>query len=384
MIVVIGMIFFSISILYLQAAIIAQMIQTVYLIFPTWTANVSQALDASIGIFQQEGLSKRQLCMCFIMGDKYCVVKASLKSNSEQIIPVKSCPGLWNFTQIELLSSDASSVLRYSKKYALPLNSTAPLILDIDEDFFGVHLVGHELLKVKLSMDESLEIDDVIRGMICLHSGTSKNEMLADVWFRSHLIELQQNCASNYCLVHPFYNQTLTVGCQAALHRSKQRLLKIPEILCGSMSETEYKFNSFSQIMLNLMPEQLESLKQVGICLEEAWKTFSIDSQQQQINLCLGHNRPGQSIVPEHVPEFRELRQLVKNFTRILRALPKKPAVITVARSARDGYVARWLQPLVESLIIKAAKLVFGLENEDIHYSNYLAGGHSGWHNRFH
>ncbi|VDK30364.1 unnamed protein product [Dibothriocephalus latus] len=77
------------------------------------------------------------------------------------------------------------------------------------------------------------------------------------------------------------------------------------------------------------------------------------------------------------------MRGLMRNFTRILRAIPRVPDVITVARSARDGYVPRWLQTRLEQLILQILKVIFRLGQDDVVFSEYLAGGKGGWYHRF-
>ncbi|VDL93768.1 unnamed protein product [Schistocephalus solidus] len=374
---------------FIQSAIIAQLIKSTYLVFPSWTSNESSAFTSWVGISSLD--NPKRFCLCYGDEEGTCVVRNYNGTEPLSDIADENCDRRWNYTQIELTSANAAAVLRRSKFYALPADLDTPLILDIDEDFFGVRLVGADLLYHGLDMESVLTMGDFIRPIFCLKKGNELEEMRPDIWFRGLLNRIISHCLtrSPQC-PRPDLNGTVYDTCSAAIWDAKQDLYRAqPPLVCQGVgeeqhlveAEVENSLNLLTLLLRNRTREQIRALQRVGICHEFAWRTWFPD--MVPISLCLGHNTPGHSVVPEYVPTYTELEALLRNFTRIVRAVPRVPDVITVARSARDGYVPRWLQTRLERLILKVIKVVFRLENDDVVYSDYLAGGQGGWYQRF-
>ncbi|VDD75108.1 unnamed protein product [Mesocestoides corti] len=364
---------------FIQAAIASHLVRTVYLILPTWTTNSTVATNASLGQTVMTN-GQRQFCICFNEeSDAVCQTR-SLHTISEEIeVSPSQCVNRSHYQHIELNSRNAAGVLRFSKTRALPQNDTAhPLILDIDEDFFGVQLVGMVLANLDCEMQMAVHISESLREVLCLRKGTSDEEMLADAWFRGFINDIKSECLPDGECLDFLDNATLSGECQAAIRRSANGI--DPTIACTDGDRVDFYVTRLAQVLAYLTPEQLDEVARIGACFENAWRTHAYEGQ---VGLCLGHNIPGASIVPEFVPSYRDLIGLGRNFTRIVKSiLPRRPDVITIARSARDGYVVRHLQPLVEAVIIKVIKGVFNVSDENFHFSEYLAGGKGGWINR--
>uniref|UniRef100_A0A0V0J5B6 Uncharacterized protein n=1 Tax=Schistocephalus solidus TaxID=70667 RepID=A0A0V0J5B6_SCHSO len=119
---------------FIQSAIIAQLIKSTYLVFPSWTSNESSAFTSWVGISSLD--NPKRFCLCYGDEEGTCVVRNYNGTEPLSDIADENCDRRWNYTQIELTSANAAAVLRRSKFYALPADLDTPLILDIDEDFF--------------------------------------------------------------------------------------------------------------------------------------------------------------------------------------------------------------------------------------------------------
>ncbi len=356
-----------------QSSIIAQLIRRVYVVYPTWTFNGSIVYTSGTGITNATGL--QQVCLCMDAEEGDCMTRdRSAKDPVPSEIPAPDCDRRWNYTHLELSSSTAPGVLRASKKYALPKTREHPLILDIDEDFFGVQLVGHDLLREGISEYEYEMVNWVLESLFC--PKFAGDEARVDSWFRRHL-KTPKACSRDPAnLSRPFCSEQRANRTICSPRSLEASFARIPAVC----PESKPVFEVLNRLLSNMTLPQLNAFERVGVCFNMAWRTYAF---QPHLRLCLGHNQPGHSVVPQHVPQLEEMVALAKNFTRVLRALPRQPDVITVARSARDGYVARWLQQTVEKFIITSVKKVFGLRTTDIHFSDYLAGGKDGWYNSF-
>ncbi|CAH8542335.1 unnamed protein product [Schistosoma mattheei] len=319
---------------FIQSAIITNLIQTVYIIYPYWTFNTSYAYTSSLGITTIN--NTKQICMCLNINttdnntdndvdniddeeEDHCKTRNQDNPLNDFILSSNQCPKTWLYHYIELNSLTASNILRYSNYWSLnkllnlnlinhskPMtldhqgnqpnpppppppdhhhrDDYLPLILDIDEDFFGVHLVTHNLLKSGLNIN-------------FIHTMNSIISLI-------------------FCPIH-YINE------------------------------------------------------------------IHID-QIYQIHLCLGHNLPNQSLVDEFLPISNDLLKLAIHFTQILLTIPYQPNIVTIARSSRDGYTPRWLQYDIELMILNILKKVFHLTEKNIIYTNHLAGDkYYGWYHRF-
>ncbi|VDK29800.1 unnamed protein product, partial [Dibothriocephalus latus] len=249
---------------FIQSAIIAQLINSTYLIFPSWTSNESQAFTAWVGISSFD--DPKRFCFCYENIPDACIVRNPNSSEAFSDIADKNCDRRWNYTQIELTSANAAPILRRSKYYALPADLDTPLILDIDEDFFGVQLVGADLLYYGLDMENVLAMSDLIRPLFCLREGSEIEELRPDIWFRGYLSSIISHCltSSPQCPKTEL-NGTVYDACSAAIWEAKQDLYCAqPPLVCQEVRqekqvvapEVEESFNLLTLLLRNLTREQ--------------------------------------------------------------------------------------------------------------------------------
>ncbi|CAH8856531.1 unnamed protein product [Trichobilharzia szidati] len=420
---------------FIQSAIISNLLQSVYIIYPYWTFNTSYAYTSSLGIISIN--DTQQICMCLDINnsnnnngdtgdsvddddgegdsdEESCKTRKQDNSLNDALIPNKQCSKTWLYHFAEFNSRTASNILRYSKywslkkilnitnaltvSYAFPIprflqqihrrwqqqrqqqqnrinNDThLPLILDIDEDFFGVHLVMRSLLKTGLTSEFIFSLNNLIPSIFCPLSHI--DELDIDQIYRWLLEQV-------YLTTHySNYRKRFTIESYALndILSSINKNLQITDIFCHNYTLALKKFNELFK-NTSITYEQFNALTRVGVCLTNSLLTHQYTPE---IHLCIGHNTPNASLVEEFIPTSDDLLQLAVQFTQILLSLPYPPNVISVSRSSRDGYTPRWLQYNIETIILNILKRVFDLTDENIVYTKYLAGNkRQGWYRRF-
>ncbi|KAK4470234.1 hypothetical protein MN116_005808 [Schistosoma mekongi] len=392
---------------FIQSAILANLIQSVYIIYPYWTFNASYAYKSSLGITLIN--NTQQICMCLNINnnnkdnnneEENCKTRKQDNNLNDLILSSIQCPQLWQYHYIELNSLTASNILRYSKYWSLTklLNITnikpifnsslishiqhhnkqsiyhLPLILDIDEDFFGVHLVTRSLLKYGLNIHFIKLLNLIISSLFCplYHI----NELDIDQIYRWLLEQIYLNVNNtHYPLSMIISNYTINI-----MLKYINRNLQLTDIFCSN-----YIFNlqRLHELFINasITYNQFNVLARIGVCYTSSLVTYQYIPE---IHLCLGHNMPNASLVEEFVPTSDDLLKLGVQFTQILLSLPYQPNIISIARSSRDGYTPRWLQYDIETMILNILKTVFNLTDDNIIYTKHLAGDkRQGWYRRF-
>ncbi|CAH8546170.1 unnamed protein product [Heterobilharzia americana] len=388
---------------FIQSAIIANLIQSVYIIYPYWTFNTSYAYTSSLGIISIN--DTQQVCMCLEIDDnnedddeQNCKTRRQDNSLTDIFLSIDKCSKTWIYHYAELNSRTASNILRYSKNWSLNklLNMSDfvsspntipsphvhrtqqhhhhhhPLILDIDEDFFGVHLVTRSLLKTGLTTNFIYTLNNLISSIFCPLSNI--NELDIDQIFR-WLLEKVYLHSNYYSRSSPIQGYTLN-----KIVTKTNKNLHINDLFCYNYLLNLQRLNELF-INNSITHRQFNAITRVGVCFTNSLLTHQYIPE---IHLCIGHNIPNASLVEEFIPTSNDLLQLGVQFTQILLSIPYQPNVISISRSSRDGYTPRWLQYNIETLILNILKRVFNLTDENIIFTKYLAGDkYQGWYRRF-
>ncbi|VDO14955.1 unnamed protein product [Rodentolepis nana] len=367
---------------FIQAAVLGNLLRSAYIILPTWTSSLNVAYNASIGLAPKNFSHDSQLCLCMAnsKAEEVCQIKSFTSEEMETELPTHICnPRLAYYRFAELTSSKAASgTLRqlFNKNH-----TPAPLIIDIDEDFFGVQLPSAALMQQGWELIDILSLSYPLKEIFCPPEELSgAEELKLDLWFQKTVESFKNaGCFSQYHCSHLHDNSSISFPCQEEIHKSV--FFMDPRWRCQNIDEVIFNMKRLV-ILLSYYPHHyLNVLMEAGVCLEVASRSYKV---QPRIHFCLGHNYPGASVVPEYGPAYEEIIELARNMTRILKAtLPRKPAAITIARSIRDGYSIRKNLSLVETIIKMVLKRVYNLTDENFHYSEYLAGGPRGWADRY-
>lgn len=340
---------------------LANLIETAFIIYPYWAKNEEiKLIYAKLGVeFPNTNNSIYPVCMCLY--DNINLIKQldCKKQNKIEEIKSKHCTEFWPFNLIELDSATSSF---YLNKHWLPNYQNQLLILDIDEDFFGVQMVSQDLIKTNLNFSFVKNLNEFIEKYFCLKHPS--DELNLDKWFLNFLNYMQNN---DYNKFNNILNK-LNLNAHLWLCNSNISTLNL-------LNKLIYKFKN-----VTITNDQWNCLAKIGICLIESPYTFETNFQ---MHLCLGHNMPNFSIIEEYVPNLNEIKLLSIHLTEIIKKLPQKPDLITICRSSRDGYTPRSMQSSIEYLILNILKKEFNLDNNTIFYEPYLAGNKKGWELRY-
>ncbi|TGZ71542.1 hypothetical protein CRM22_002571 [Opisthorchis felineus] len=379
---------------FIQGAIVAQMLQSVFLIYPPWMETRTVLMNCQLGLHRQS--DEVVFCLCK-ENSSVCEVRSMDGSDTNTEIQREECSSLWPFTLIESNATTAPSILRSLRpnlshsfrdnhhtnlsvaqiSQFLDHYQRHPLILDIDEDYFGVHLVAQNLTEVGIPLLVVHQLDKLIQSIFC--PDDFNLELDTDRWFH-HVIDLiQNNCSRSG---DPGSAYTRREDCVTKLHEFTSRHFSRNNNKRFCSETTESKLTKLFETLSHpeMTNKKLSCLSRIGLCLTNSWLTHDYEPH---IKLCIGHNTPEFSMVLEHWTTSDDLTRIASSLNDTLHSLHAKPALITLVRSSRDGYTPRWLQIKIEELILEMLARIFFISRKNVVYSPYLAGGVGGWNDRY-
>ncbi|KER29425.1 hypothetical protein T265_03990 [Opisthorchis viverrini] len=375
---------------FIQGAIVAQMLQSVFLIYPPWMETTTMLMNCHLGLHRQS--DEVDFCLCK-ENSSVCEVRSMDGSDTNPEIQREECSSLWPFTLIESNVTTAPSILRslrpnisrlFRSNLSLAQSSeflehyqNHPLILDIDEDYFGVHLVAQNLTEVGIPLLVVHQLDKLIQSIFCPEDFSL--EMDTDRWFHRLVHLIQNNCSRSG---DPGSAYTQREDCVTKLHEFTSRYFSRDNHKRFCPESTDSKLTELFEILSHpeMTNKKLSCLSRIGLCLTNSWLTHDYEPH---IKLCIGHNTPEFSMVLEHWTTSDDLTRIVSSLTDILHSLHAKPVLITLVRSSRDGYTPRWLQIKIEELILEILEKILFISRKDVVYSPYLAGSAGGWNERY-
>lgn len=107
----------------------------------------------------------------------------------------------------------------------------------------------------------------------------------------------------------------------------------------------------------NFTASQQSAFNDLGFCLETTPNTarISVDGEKNSIQVCHGLNLPDSKNSPFYTPSEQEVKKAATKLASILRHA-HDVTLVTLARSNRDGYVPRKIQPFIEQELIEAVR----------------------------
>ena len=262
------------------------------------------------------------------------------------------------------------------------IGASGNIILDVDEDYFGVELPAQSLVDAGLDWNMVAELHLTLAYIFCPkhinHEGLG-NRMMRELIgsfinrCRTAVKSDQDTCPVSideirsvvYKVVLAYWNRDVLLFCP----EKTKRLL----VVVNELTDALYQFK------LN----HLRALMEFGFCLETSpASAYFREMGFGSFGLCLGANTPNDSVVFLHKPDAAEIRTRTSQLREILEIIDARhrPNVVTLCRSVRDGYTPRSLFSSIESNILDIFKELPG--QYDVVYDENLYGGQGGWPDR--
>ena len=260
--------------------------------------------------------------------------------------------------------------------------SSGNIILDIDEDYFGVELAGQSLVDAGMTWDKVELLEHPLRKLFCprqiAHEAIGNGVMRETIASILRLCRLSLKSDDAMCRV--------TVAMlQSQVHKTMLGHWKrYPRMFCAKTTERLYAvLNELTVVLTKFKLRQLRVLREFGFCLETTPASIGFrTSGFGSLVLCHGANTPDDSTVFLHKPSMAEMRTRTSQLRRMLEIIDNRhrPNIVTLCRSVRDGYTPRSLFRSIESNILDIFQKL--PRQYDVVYDENLYGGKGGWPNR--
>lgn len=266
------------------------------------------------------------------------------------------------------------------------LLESEPVILDIDEDFYGCTYAIKPLLVTDIRLNTIQEIDRILNELLCpksAHAETAADKLLMTV------INMFRN--TSYCHDNAHSEVPKKKICDNELRISSAETWMIANLstemnknlLCVNQNAISLRLiRRLMIIFSNLKVKQLRALQNVGFCLTTTLMSYQRISRSV-FQTCHGANTPEETSVTIHMPTWDETARrtrLLGQHLHLLGSRSHNPALVTICRSSRDGYTPRSFSVKIENDIISALQGAF--TNPVVSYDRELLGGKRGWADR--
>ena len=256
---------------------------------------------------------------------------------------------------------------------------TGKIILDIDEDYFGVELPGQMLVDAGLNWDTVMMLQTPLNRLFCpkrIRHEASGNRMM-----RGLIDLILKRCRKS--------GSSESESCLAPIGELRPIVLnfllsyqKIDATMFCSTNIDHVRANAdeLTNCLMQFGLNHLRVLKRFGFCLETTPATARFrDNGFGSFGVCTGLNPPNSTVVYLHKPDAAEIKTRTLQLRKMLRIIDERhrPNVVTLCRSVRDGYTPRSLFRSIEDKILDIFQRLPG--RYDVTYDPNLYGGVRGW-----
>ena len=262
------------------------------------------------------------------------------------------------------------------------IGASGNIILDVDEDYFGVELAAQSLVDGGLDWNVIKVLDAPLRTMFCpkhIDHESLGNRMMREL-IGSFISRCRTSVKSDNEICRASFDEIYSVVHKLMLRYWKQD----SQIFCPDNSKRLLEVADELTVVFYLFTlSHLQTLMEFGFCFETTPAAVDFrDVGYGSILLCQGNNTPNRNIVFLHKPDAAEIRTRTSQLREILEIIDARhrPNVVTLCRSVRDGYTPRSLFSSIESNILDIFKELPG--QYDVVYDENLYGGQGGWPDR--
>ena len=283
------------------------------------------------------------------------------------------------------------------------------ILLDIDEDYYGCAYASKPLLDSNMTRDMLEHISDIVKKLVCVRDGAE--EKYADSFLTSALSALRKAGCSRGVITQinkPLVKQKSSKQNSVLFDSKKGNEVdnskkgtkmncvdKIKEVIYilkknlflpprGKLACLKFDFVSekllrdLVELFSKLTAKQQKALQYVGFCMSNTHKNTKV-LDEFYFKICYGMNMPWDSSVNIHIPTLEEINKRTLKLNSILSKI-RKPKLVTVCRSVRDGYTPRKFFNKIENDVMKSLNSTY--KRLRVHYDSDLLGGKRGWTNR--
>ena len=262
------------------------------------------------------------------------------------------------------------------------IGGSGNIILDIDEDFFGVELPGKTLVDAELNWNMVLQLQRPLSLLFCPRH--IDHERLGNRMMREVIGAVVRRCRptvksdDDTCRVLIGEIRSLVRGVASTYIKQSR-----PLFCSGEFKQLLSVVNELADVLYHFKLNHLRVLRGFGFCLETSPATLHFrEVGQGSLGVCMGANHPNSTVVFLHKPDAAEVRARTTQLRKMLERIDARhrPSVVTLCRSVRDGYTPRSLFSSIEANILGIFKHLPG--HYDVVYDENLYGGKGGWPDR--
>lgn len=367
-----------------QAAIISGIFSRIIWIWPDWSTDLNKELPSGhfqttmkVGWYKPSG-NYTFFCTCRKnpAGIEECSFTNFTDGWSIQDMATEGC-NVMRTVQYDMWRDDLAS-----HQLSLVRNDlqSKRIVLDIDEDFFGCESGATPLVQAGVNWTVVDMLNSALEDLFCPRQ--LGIESLANRVMRQVIDVMLKKCSwspgNGAC---SNYDEIFNDLCSLISVESTKRGNRLAfcawngEALCDDFIDVVSALAVFTQ-------DQLIALTSLGFCLSSSLASLPVARHECCIKVCHGVNVPDDTIVMLHRENSDEIEARAERLQFFLKDLSKvaSPGVVTIARSARDGFSQRIENSLIESLLLRSLDSVFG--RVGVLYDDNLLGGPGGWMNR--
>ncbi|XP_041363165.1 uncharacterized protein LOC121378877 [Gigantopelta aegis] len=386
---------------FILAAVLTGLINRFIWVFPNWSNSGMEGYNAedygSVRLrygylYRRDNDTGRlglELCACATSVEfeieNYCFMNnAQFSEDQINSLPIKE-------SECHIKNTGLVEIVRESKAISLIksgtwITSEDSVLLDVDEDFYGVEASIRPLLDAGVGEVEIETISFWVERIVCALN--THQERQVDSFFNyliQTIIDFKIICSmslkdeDSICV-----NSSKLVSAAKKLQPEFMKNLRernLDQYLCDPV-RSKFALNQLILTFCNMNVDQLKALSEVGICLNVSPKTMDF-KKMCGMRVCYGYNTPNDTMVEFHVPSLTEIDQRTDTLKDILKQKQFVPGAVTICRSTRDGYTPKKYFTKIESDVKLVLRDAFPrIRDDSFYYDKDLLGGPSGWHGR--
>ena len=361
---------------FIVSAVAMKLINKFIWIKPSWVEGAYINQTVVVGITDEfKDSFGTQLCVC---EDFEKLKMSEIRSKHECEVLHHKRASVKTIQYSKCLIKTEYRYYEVSEKYAVKLltairktEKTPPkVILDIDEDYFGVENRLKAYLKAGGQIEDVFNTDKAMEKVFCPKTG-GNTEKSGNEFMLKYLRHILTQCHSGEqeCTK----DEVLEIG-----NKLKKKLNEnlISKLFCRT-EDFQSEFIKLGRILWSYSKYTLKGLMKLRFC------NFGIPTLGYGVKFRTCKGVPENDAVDYHMPTKKEAKNRAKRLNHIISFIHEKystPGVTTICRSVRDGYTPlRHFQSIEKYITDGLKNATAGTDQLKFHYDDKLLFGSHGW-----